>query len=140
MLILGFGVTMNRTPILASLLGVLLVTCATQAAAFKCMPLYGNWCGVGHPAAGFPPPIDAFDAACMRHDFCVAGPGPEQPCDIAFVDELHRIAAQVGYLPRPLQWAEYVIRVKAGGPKGGIPMPMPGDAFGLFSSIAAPCW
>jgi hypothetical protein len=131
---------MSRTPVLSCLLGALLATCATQAAAFKCMPLYGNWCGVGYPVAGLPPPVDAFDAACMRHDLCTAGPGPEQSCDVAFVGELYAVAARVGYLPRPLQWAEYVIRVKAGGPVGGMPMPSPFDAFGLMSSVAAPCW
>ncbi len=131
---------MSRTCVLSCLLGGLLATCAIQAAAFKCMPLYGNWCGAGYPVAGFPPPVDAFDAACMRHDLCTAGAGPEQICDIAFVGELHAVAAQVGYLPRPLQWAEYVIRVKSGGPAGGMPMPSPLDAFGLMSSVAAPCW
>jgi hypothetical protein len=131
---------MSRNPFLTCLLGAVLATCATQAAAFKCMPLYGNWCGVGYPVAGFPPPVDAFDAACMRHDLCTAGPGPNQACDVAFVGELHAVAARVGYLPRPLQWAEYVIRVKSGGPWGGMPMPSPGDALGLMSSVAAPCW
>ncbi len=131
---------MTRTPGLACLLGVALSLSATQAAAFKCMPLYGNWCGIGYPVAGFPPPVDAYDAACMRHDLCIADAGPKQACDIAFVGELHRLAAQTGYLPRPLQWAEYVIRVKAGGPMGGMPMPSPFDAFGLMASAAAPCW
>jgi hypothetical protein len=135
---------MKRTHLLAPassrLLGILLLAYATQGAAFKCMPLYGNWCGVGYPVAGFPPPVDAFDAACMRHDLCIAGPGPAQVCDVAFVGELHAVAARVGYLPRPLQWAEYVIRVKAGGPVGGMPMPSPFDALGLMSSVAAPCW
>jgi len=56
-----------------------------------------------------------------------------------FVGELHSVAAQTGYLPRPLQWAEYVIRVKVGGPVGGMPMRSPGDVFGLMSSVAAPC-
>jgi len=109
-------------------------------AFFKCMPLYGNWCGPGHPSGGFPPPIDAFDAACMRHDLCTAGPGPDTPCDLAFVSELHGLAQQLGYLPRPLQWAEYAIRVKSGGPWGGMPMPTPWDAIGAMSSISAPCW
>jgi hypothetical protein len=122
------------------LIGLLLVAVATPASAFKCMPIYGNWRGIEHPASGFPPPVDAFDAACMRHDFCTASPGSDQPCDLAFVGELHDIAARVGYLPRQLQWAEYLIRVKAGGPAGGMPMPSPGDAFGLLSSIATPCW
>lgn len=120
--------------------GVLLIAATTQAGAFKCMPIYGNWCGIGHPASGLPPPVDAFDAACMRHDFCTAAPGSDRPCDLAFVGELREIAARVGYLPRQLRWAEYVIRLKAGGPAGGMPLPSPGDAFGLLSSIAAPCW
>jgi len=135
---------MNPTPVLtrlpAYLLGALLAASATQAAAFKCMPLYGNWCGVGYPVTGFPPPIDAFDAACMRHDFCIADSGSELPCDVAFVGELHSVAAQAGYLPRPLQWAEYVIRAKVGGPAAGMPIPSPSDVLGFVSSIAAPCW
>jgi hypothetical protein len=43
-------------------------------------------------------------------------------------------------MPRPLQWAEYVIRLKAGGPWGGMPMPTPWDAVGAFSSLTSPCW
>ena len=121
----------------AALLAALL---SADAAAFKCVPIYGNWCGIDYPSRGWPPPIDAFDAACMRHDLCTAGPGSDTPCDIAFVAELRGIAAEVGYLPRPLQWAEYVIRLKAGGPWGGMPMPTPGDAFGILSSVASPCW
>jgi len=131
---------MTRAAILACLAGPLLAVAAGQAAAFKCVPIYGNWCGIDYPSHGAPPPVDAFDAACMRHDLCTAGPGPDTPCDIALVSELRGIAAQVGYLPRPLQWAEYVIRVKAGGSWGGIPMPTPWDAFGLMSSVASPCW
>ena len=130
---------MTRLLMLCALAAVLLGA-STQVLAFKCMPLYGNWCGIAYPRAGFPPPVDGFDAACMRHDLCIAGPVPEAACDVAFVEELNILAAQVGYLPRPLQWAEYVIRVKAGGPWGGVPMPTPMDAFGLMSSMAAPCW
>ena len=131
---------MTRAAILACLAGPLLAVAAGQAPAFKCVPIYGNWCGIDYPSHGAPPPVDAFDAACMRHDLCTAGPGPDTPCDIALVSELRGIAAQVGYLPRPLQWAEYVIRVKAGGSWGGMPMPTPWDAFGLMSSVASPCW
>ena len=131
---------MTRSVILACLTGAVLFGVGTQAFAFKCMPIYGNWCGIDYPSRGWPPPVDAFDAACMRHDLCTAGPGSNKPCDIVFVTELRSIAAQVGYLPRPLQWAEYLIRVKAGGPWAGMPMPTPGDAFGALSSIAAPCW
>lgn len=124
----------------AGLVGGILLFAAGHASAFKCMPIYGNWCGIDHPSRGWPPPVDAFDAACMRHDLCAAQPGPDRGCDIAFVSELRGIAAQVGYLPRPLQWAEYVIRLKAGGPWGGMPMPTPGDAMGVMSSLASPCW
>lgn len=36
-------------------------------------PVYGNWCGPDHPRSGTnPPPIDAVDAACRKHDFCYA--------------------------------------------------------------------
>ena len=113
--------------IVAVLVGVitalLLPAGAAQADPFGCLPLYGNWCGPGHPAAVALPPVDAFDAACMRHDLC---PWAETACDRVFVDELHLLAAQTGFLPRPLQWAEYLIRVKAGGGWGDMPMPMPG--------------
>jgi len=109
-------------------------------AFFKCMPIYGNWCGPGHPSGGFPPPIDVFDAACMHHDVCTAGPGPDGACEYAFVGEIRALANRFGYLPRSLQWAEYVIRVKSGGSWGDMPMPTPWDAIGAMSGIAAPGW
>jgi hypothetical protein len=119
--------------------GLLLI--ASNAQAFKCIPVYGNWCGPNYPPAGTSPlPVDPFDAACMHHDRCMAGPGPDTACDIALAQELRGLAARYGYLPRPLQWAEYVIRVKSGGPWGGMPLPGPGDAWGLMRSLAAPCW
>jgi len=127
-------------PVLSALTACVLLFAAGNAAAFKCMPIYGNWCGIDYPSRGWPPPIDAFDAACMRHDLCTAQPGSDTPCDIAFVGELRGVAAQLGYLPRPLQWAEYVIRLKSGGSWGGMPMPTPGDALGVMSSLATPCW
>lgn len=126
--------------LLSAAAGLTLLLGTGGAGAFKCVPVYGNWCGIDHPRRGWPPPVDAFDAACMRHDLCTAAPGANQACDIAFVGELRGLAAQLGYLPRPLQWAEYVIRLKAGGPVGGMPMPAPGDLFGAMSSLAAPCW
>lgn len=119
------------------LLGLLLAP--GPAHAFKCLPIYGNWCGPGHPTAAALPPVDAYDAACMRHDLCTAT-APETLCDRAFVGELHQLAAQTGYLPRPLQWAEYVIRLKSGGGWGGMPMPTPWDGMGLLSSVLSPCW
>lgn len=118
-----------------------LLSAAPAAHAFKCVPVYGNWCGLNYPPAGaFPPPVDPFDAACMRHDLCLVGPGPEAACDLAFAGELAALAVQLGYLPRPLEWAEYVIRVKSGGPWGGLPLPSPQDALGLMSGLTAPCW
>lgn len=54
-------------------------------------PVYGNWCGPNHPvnmsrAAG---PVDALDASCMRHDYCIAAKGAYScGCDIAFLQEL----------------------------------------------------
>jgi len=125
----------------ATLLGLLpaLLLAPGQAQAFKCLPIYGNWCGPGHPTTAALPPVDAFDAACMRHDLCTTS-APGALCDRAFVGELHQLAAQTGYLPRPLQWAEYVIRLKAGGGWGGMPMPTPWDGMGLLSSVLAPCW
>jgi hypothetical protein len=84
--------------------------------------------------------MDAFDAACMRHDLCGASAETGTVCDLAFAAELQILAVRHGYLPRPLQWAEYVIRVKSGGPWGGMPFPVPSDALGVLSALAAPCW
>lgn len=123
------------------LLVALLAGGSGEAHAFKCVPVYGNWCGPDYPPTGtFPPPVDLFDAACMRHDLCSAGPGPEAACDLQLAAELRVLEAQIGFLPRPLQWAEYVIRVKSGGPWGGFPLPSPGDVIGLMAGLAAPCW
>lgn len=54
-------------------------------------PVYGNWCGPNHPvnmsrANG---PVDALDATCMRHDYCIAAKGAYScGCDIALLQEL----------------------------------------------------
>ncbi|QFY90748.1 hypothetical protein D5125_15475 [Magnetovirga frankeli] len=130
---------MNKTPLL--LVGTLLVGLGLPAQAMKCMPLYGNWCGPGHPPSGtLPAPVDEFDAACMQHDICTSM-GPDTPCDVHFVNQLHALGAKYGYLPRPLQWAEYVIRIKAGGnPFSAMPTPTPWDAMGAMGSLATPCW
>lgn len=130
---------MNKT--LVRLIVLSLVGWLSNAEAFVCLTLYGNWCGPGHPPAGtFPPPVDEFDAACMRHDLCTTGPLGNNQCDRRFVYELQGLTAKYGFLPRPLQWAEYAIRVKSGGPWGGMPAPLPGDAMGLMGSFAGPCW
>lgn len=133
-----------RRIVLVFLVGLLGPAAPGQAGAFfKCMPLYGNWCGIDHPPKGtFPPPVDEFDAACMRHDFCTAGAGPlgNDACDRMLVAELNGLRARYGFLPRPLRWIEYALRVKSGGPWGGMPIPAPGDAFGFMESLTAPCW
>ncbi|EIC23620.1 hypothetical protein [Thiorhodovibrio frisius] len=132
---------MTRQTVLAAFMAVGLAGGCESVLAFKCMPIYGNWCGIDWPQAGhFPPPIDDFDAACMRHDLCTADPRSDTPCDRAFVGELHALAAMHGGLPRPLQWAESIIRLKAGGFPAGMPMPSPWDVMGLASSLATPCW
>ncbi len=123
----------------------LLLSLALPSAAqafFKCMPLYGNWCGVDYPPPGsFPPPVDAFDAACMRHDLCTGRRGfGNAVCDRALVADLERLRWQYGGLPRPLQWAEYFLRVKEGGaPWAGMPLPHPGDAMGFMDSLLSNC-
>ncbi len=55
------------------------------------IPVYGNWCGPNYPSnpalAG--PPVDALDAACMRHDICTAQRGRfDCGCDLALMNEL----------------------------------------------------
>ncbi len=105
--------------LIPAIISLLLPT--SEAQAFKCLPLYGNWCGPGHPSGLALPPVDGFDAACMRHDYCIDGPGPEAQCDRALVDELNLLASQVGYLPRPLQWgavggANWTLQLEASSP------------------------
>ena len=55
------------------------------------IPVYGNWCGPDHPRslAFAAAPVDALDAACMRHDYCFAAQGEfDCGCDIALLTEL----------------------------------------------------
>ena len=55
------------------------------------LPVYGNWCGPGHPSAPWraAPPVDPLDAACMRHDSCTAARGRfDCGCDLALMSEL----------------------------------------------------
>jgi hypothetical protein len=58
-------------------------------------PVHGNWCGPNHGAG---PVLDLLDAACMRHDMCVAQAGLlDCGCDLAFMDELRH-----GPWPNPM--------------------------------------
>ncbi|MCK4713378.1 MAG: hypothetical protein KAT26_10915 [Marinosulfonomonas sp.] len=53
--------------------------------------IYGNWCGPSHPVdmSRAAPPVDRLDAACMRHDYCVAARGDyDCGCDISLLQEL----------------------------------------------------
>ncbi len=74
------------------------VTCAAllpalipaPAAAQVGIPVYGNWCGPGHGAG---PALDPIDAACMRHDICVANNGQFNcNCDLVLMAELRGLA------------------------------------------------
>lgn len=54
-------------------------------------PVYGNWCGPNHPVnmSRADEPVDALDASCMRHDYCIAAQGDYScGCDIPFLREL----------------------------------------------------
>lgn len=54
-------------------------------------PVHGNWCGPGYGGdeLNVPPPTDAVDAACMRHDLCYAKEGYLScKCDVTLVSEL----------------------------------------------------
>lgn len=62
-----------------------------MATAQMSLPVYGNWCGPDHPVnpsrAG--PPVNALDAACMRHDYCTAVQGRFNcGCDLTMMYEL----------------------------------------------------
>jgi phospholipase A2-like protein len=54
------------------------------------LPVYGNYCGVGHgDPTGNTPPVDAVDAVCREHDLCYARLGAfDSRCDQAFVESM----------------------------------------------------
>ncbi|HEV2742239.1 MAG TPA: hypothetical protein VGV91_03695 [Rubrobacter sp.] len=54
------------------------------------LPVYGNYCGLGHgDPTGNTPPIDAVDAACREHDLCYARLGDfDGRCDKDFVESM----------------------------------------------------
>jgi len=86
------------------------------------IPVYGNWCGLNHPStpalAG--PPVNALDAACMRHDICTANRGRfDCGCDLAFMNEL-----------RTTNWQNPTIQSIARGVYDGIAVMPCSDPFG----------
>lgn len=62
--------------LLSICLSFLLFGCANKSrdqSTTGTLPVYGNWCGPGHPRNGVnPPPVDAVDTACRKHDNCYA--------------------------------------------------------------------
>ena len=69
---------------------------AAAQSAPVALPVYGNWCGPGHPAtlaqAMTLGPVDRLDAACRNHDLCAWRRGGfDCGCDLAFLDELRRL-------------------------------------------------
>ena len=54
------------------------------------MPVYGNYCGMGHgDPTGKTPPIDAVDAACREHDMCYESLGDFEPwCDLELIGSM----------------------------------------------------
>ncbi|KGR72808.1 phospholipase A2 family protein [Streptococcus phocae subsp. salmonis] len=46
------------------------------------LPIYGNYCGLGHSGNNFTqPPIDHLDWGCMQHDRCYKPYSPGQNCE-----------------------------------------------------------
>lgn len=75
-------------------LALILVLASPAAAQAPALPVHGNWCG---PGWGAGPALDALDAACRRHDFCVSYQGSQNcGCDLGFMQELRR-----GPFPNP---------------------------------------
>ena len=54
------------------------------------MPVYGNYCGMGHgDPTGETPPIDAVDAVCREHDMCYESLGGFEPwCDLELIQSM----------------------------------------------------
>lgn len=88
------------------------------------LPLHGNYCGIGH-STGLPP-IDALDAACMRHDICAAQRGTlDCGCDIGFMNEL-----------RAQPWPDPVLADKARAIYDSIGMTPCADPSGMAYKMA----
>ena len=94
----GMGFGLMKRFLTQAWLGLLLILAGVAGAEAQSSlqiyaPVYGRWCGPNHPVemsrAG--PPVDMLDAACMRHDYCVAAQGEYNcGCDVALLNELRR--------------------------------------------------
>lgn len=61
---------------------------AATAEAGTAFPVHGNWCGPMHSGGAA---LDPLDAACRRHDICIARTRIlDCGCDLLFMDELRR--------------------------------------------------
>ena len=60
------------------------------------MPVYGNYCGMGHgDPTGETPPIDAVDAVCREHDMCYESLGDfNEWCDVELIGSMPEAIAQ----------------------------------------------
>ena len=65
------------------------------------MPVYGNYCGMGHgDPTGETPPIDAVDAVCREHDMCYESLGDfDARCDVELIGSMPDAIANT---PSPL--------------------------------------
>lgn len=68
------------------------------------IPVYGNWCGPGHPKEGFSSainiqPIDRLDGACKKHDqkYASGGCGGDEVCLCVADGNLIATAASVAH-------------------------------------------
>ncbi len=54
------------------------------------IPIYGNWCGLGHSGPGLP--IDRIDTICMEHDMCYETHGMHyRGCDKEMLNKLSEL-------------------------------------------------
>ena len=106
-----------RLKLLKRLFFVALLAAPVSVPAQISFPVYGNWCGPDYPQNPYTAqaPLDALDAACMRHDYCTAVQGRfDCGCDLALMGEL-----------RNTNWPNPYIQ---------------SDARGIYDAIAvAPC-
>ena len=81
-------------PLAAELAGILPLEQISQDELS--MPVYGNYCGMGHgDPTGRTPPIDAVDAVCREHDMCYESLGDFEPwCDLELVGSMPDAIAQ----------------------------------------------
>ncbi len=96
-------ISMNSPRVIFSFLFLLLVSCASQNGHLA-VPLYGEFCGPGHPNLDHIPldqqsaafedlePKDDIDRACKVHDECFAAKGYFDPdCDRSMVSTLKEL-------------------------------------------------